>query len=102
MQMFQSATLKLTLWYLAILMVISLTFSVVIYQLNFKEVSYRLENLQHSLIDENTYSTPSNNILFNYGPNSALSIQSAQASAKMIVSLLYINVVVLIAGGCTV
>jgi signal transduction histidine kinase len=99
MQMFQSATLKLTVWYLAILMVISLTFSVVIYQLNFREVSYRLENLQHSLIDENSYAAPSNNILFNYGPDSALSIQSAQASAKMILSLLYINVVVLIAGG---
>ena len=50
--MFQSATLKLTAWYLIILMAISITFSIVIYQLNYREISFRLENLQHSIIDE--------------------------------------------------
>lgn len=37
MQLFQSAALKLTLWYLLILMMISITFSVIIYQLSSNE-----------------------------------------------------------------
>jgi len=101
MQMFQSATLKLTAWYLAILMTISITFSVVIYQVNFKEISFRLENLQHSLLDKTVFPTPNSpgDLLFNYGPNSPLSVQSSQAAGQMILSLVYINLVILIAGG---
>jgi two-component system sensor histidine kinase CiaH len=99
MQMFQSATLKLTAWYLAILMTISITFSIVIYQLNFREISFRLENLQHSLMDDNLLILPNRNPLLNFGPNSALSIQSNQAAGQMALSLIYINAVVLIAGG---
>jgi two-component system sensor histidine kinase CiaH len=101
MQMFESATFKLTAWYLAILMTISLTFSVVIYQLNFREISFRLENLQHSLMDNSMYllpSTPSDET-FSYGPNSPLSVQSRQAAGQMTLSLVYINIVVLVAGG---
>ncbi len=100
MQMFQSATLKLTGWYLAILMTISITFSIVIYQLNFSEISLRLENLQHSLIDNGQSYIPFNlNTPFNNGPNSPLNIQASQASNQMVLSLVYINLVVLIAGG---
>lgn len=101
MQMFQSATLKLTAWYLAILLTISLTFSVVIYQLNFREISFRLENLQHSLIDNTTYRIPNStdDLRFNYGPNSPLSVQSSQAAGQMMLSLFYINIVILVAGG---
>ena len=101
MQMFESATFKLTAWYLAILMTISLTFSIVIYQLNFREISFRLENLQHSLMDNSMYllpSTPSDDT-FSYGPDSPLSVQSRQAAGQMTLSLFYINIVVLIAGG---
>jgi len=47
--MFQSATLKLTGWYLLILMVISLIFSVAIYQTTTQEVNTRLEKFEHSL-----------------------------------------------------
>lgn len=46
LDMFKSATLKLTGWYLLILMSISFIFSVAIYQLNYQEVNIRLENLQ--------------------------------------------------------
>jgi signal transduction histidine kinase len=100
MQMFESATFKLTAWYLAILMTISLTFSVVIYQLNFREISFRLENLQHSLMDNSMYLLPSSNDeTFSYGPNSPLSVQSRQAAGQMSLSLFYINIVVLVAGG---
>lgn len=100
--MFQSATLKLTAWYLAILLVISITFSVVIYQLNYREISFRLENLQHSLLDNSVYlmpDSPDNGSRMSYGPNSALSVQSRQAAGQMILSLVYINIVVVVAGG---
>lgn len=100
-RMFQSATLKLTAWYLAILMAISITFSIVIYQLNYQEVSNRLENLQHSLIDDLNGPVP-----FIYLNNftqdrddSRVNSESRKASAQMILSLVYINVVVFIAGG---
>jgi signal transduction histidine kinase len=101
MQMFQSATLKLTAWYLAILMTISIIFSVVIYQLNFREISFRLENLQHSLLDDSLYTLPGTNgePQLNFGPNSPLSVQSNQAAAQMISTLVYINLVILVAGG---
>lgn len=99
MQMFQSATLKLTTWYLAILMTISITFSVVIYQLNYREVSNRLQNLQHSLTDGvPIYIIPSTGGL-SYGPDSPVSTESRKAGSQMVLSLLYINVVVFVAGG---
>ena len=99
--MFQSATLKLTAWYLIILMAISITFSIVIYQLNYREISFRLENLQHSIIDE--FSAPlaitSYLDVLSNGDNSLLLSESRQASDQMILSLVYINIVVFVAGG---
>ncbi len=100
-KMFQSATLKLTAWYLAIIMVISLTFSVVIYQLNYREVSFRLESLQHSLIDGFNIPAPLN-LYFTSDPSTFDSVwlqESNKASSQMILTLFYINIVVLIAGG---
>ena len=47
--MFQSATLKLTGWYLLILMTISILFSVAIFQITSNEINVRLERLQVSL-----------------------------------------------------
>lgn len=101
MQMFQSATLKLTAWYLAIIMTVTITFSVVIYQLNYREVSFRLVNLQHSLLQSPLYILPDDegNPSLSYGPNSPLSVQSSQAAGQMALSLIYINLVVLVAGG---
>lgn len=99
MQMFQSATLKLTGWYLLILMTISITFSVVIYQLNSRELNFRLESLQHSLTDGVTFFTPSGPRTFSNGPSSPLSQESQKASGQMALSLIYINAVVLLAGG---
>lgn len=101
MQMFQSATLKLTAWYLAILMTISITFSIVIYQINSREISFRLENLQDTLIENSGSPIPSqySELLSTYGPNSPLSTEANQASGHMILSLFYINIVILAAGG---
>lgn len=97
-KMFQSATLKLTAWYLAILMAISITFSVVIYQLNYREVSFRLENLQHSIIDDFS-PIPFNSNSYGDGPGTPLFNESRKASNQMILSLVYINIVVFVAGG---
>lgn len=49
--MFKSATLKLTGWYLAILMAISLTFSFAIYQGTSNEINNRLNRFQNNLIE---------------------------------------------------
>lgn len=101
--MFQSATLKLTAWYLAILMVISITFSVVIYQLNYREVSFRLENLQHSILDEFTSPAGPFNAFtdtsYMTSTDDPVQNESRKASNQMILSLVYINIVVFAAGG---
>ncbi|MDN5819347.1 MAG: hypothetical protein L0H38_01215, partial [bacterium] len=47
--MFESATLKLTVWYIAILMTISIVFSTVIYQVSISEVNARLESLRDQI-----------------------------------------------------
>lgn len=80
-------------------MTISITFSVVIYQLNSRELTFRLESLQHSLTDGVTFFTPSGQRIFTTGPSSPLSEELSKASAQMVLSLVYINSVVLIAGG---
>ena len=99
--MFRSATLKLTVWYLAIIMAISITFSIVIYQLNYREVSFRLQNLQHDLVDSYNIPLPFNSSFETVESNPAnfLLKQATQASDQMISSLLYINGAVFIAGG---
>jgi len=97
--MFRSATLKLTAWYLVILMVISFVFSFAIYNLNFHEVNVRLENLQHGLMDP-TIKPPTIKITsFNERQDQLRMDQSEQAATQMILALLYINALILIVGG---
>lgn len=99
-RMFQSATLKLTAWYLAIVMTISITFSVVIYQLNSRELTFRLENLQHSIVDDLFYGTPNSRFAEpGNGPGTPLYTESQKAAGQMAASLIYINVVLFVAGG---
>lgn len=100
-KMFQSATLKLTASYLAIVMTISITFSIVIYQLNYREVSYRLQSLQYSIIDTVKAPAPLSGYIQTYitGPDSPIVKESQKASSQMILSLIYINIVVFVAGG---
>ncbi len=100
MHLFQSATLKLTVWYLAILMAISMAFSVLVYQLAIGEVTVRLETLQHNLLDENTIQNRVYSILPN--PTAADLLTKAEldtASKQMVESLIKVNIVVLVAGG---
>ncbi|MDN5275835.1 MAG: putative Histidine kinase [Candidatus Saccharibacteria bacterium] len=88
--MFQSATLKLTGWYLAIIICISLIFSYLIYVLSVNEVEVRLENLQSGL-------TQAIGVL----PigESAIKGQLSEAGVRIIVSLAYMNAVVIVGGG---
>ena len=98
--MFRSATVKLTGWYLVILMFISLVFSIAIYQLNFHEVNVRLENLQNNLMETSTLGTKISFEKSFMSSQDALRFdQSQQAAVQMILALVYINSLVLVVGG---
>lgn len=76
-------------------MAISLIFSVTIYQLNFREVNIRLENLQHSLVTRKATLG-----LSAISPQDQLRLeQSEQAAGQMILALVYINTLILLLGG---
>lgn len=101
MQLFRSATLKLTIWYLAILMTLSLAFSFIIYQMNFNVINARLQTLQENILDDRTLGGGSRlqPLIFTQEADDLRQAELRQASHDMIVSLLKINLVVLIAGG---
>ena len=80
-------------------MVISITFSITIYQLNSRELKSRLENLQHSLVDTIPIIGVDGKIRFGFGPGTAYFDESNQAAAQMALSLIYINLFVFVAGG---
>lgn len=93
--MFQSATLKLTGWYLLILMTISLIFSVSIYNITSQEVGNRLQDLQ-SRYEEST--VPSN-IQFDPRYSQFRSNQNSVANTNLFFSLVYVNIVIFVTGG---
>lgn len=112
--MFQSATLKLTAAFLAIVMAISITFSVVIYRISSQEINDRLQSLESSIIDEFGTPVPFNNYGGHSGangdgdssnqmdtpdPSTFLMKESRKASFQIVLSLIYINVCVFIIGG---
>ena len=92
--MFQSATIKLTAWYLMILMIISLLFSVIIYQVTSSEVNRRLEELQTGIQRQNNFRALPDFDVANIRLN-----QAHQASINLIISLVYINFIILVAAG---
>lgn len=87
--MFESATVKLTAWYLAIIIAISLLFSVVIYSIALSEVGTRITYLQRNRAQ--TYTDPTFNDL--------REIQVHEAETSLITSLFITNVCIWIAGG---
>ena len=91
--MFKSATLKLTGWYLAILMAISFIFSAAIYQLNTLEVSARLKNFQQGIINIDFLPTQI------VTADQMRLAQAQQASDKTLLTLLNVNLAILIGGG---
>ena len=76
-------------------MSISLIFSITIYQMNFHELNVRLENLQRGLLS-NEY-IPLQELPF--GGDQYRLAEARQASQQMIMSLFYVNLLILIGGG---
>jgi len=88
---FKSATLKLTTWYLGILVAISLLFSVVIYSIASSEVGNRIGYFQSAP----QFSFDVNNRTFTRYRDT----QVHEAEANLITSLVITNVCIWIAGG---
>lgn len=97
--MFQSATLKLTGWYLCILMGISFVFSVAIYTIASSEINAQLTQLQEQII-HNSAGEPR---FIELPPNSAIvtfrESQSNASNRTLIASLVYVNLLILVGGG---
>jgi two-component system sensor histidine kinase CiaH len=89
--MFQSATLKLTGWYLLILMLTSILFSVSIFELTTHELSARLERFEQSV-----QIAPG----FNLQPIQDMrATETSTARANIIGGLVTANILILIIGG---
>ena len=94
-RMFESATLKLTAWYLVILVSISLLFSFIIYELSTTEISSRLERLQIRIEGSSeTLTLPGPLTLTDVRMN-----QTREAQASIFVGLVYMNLAVIGLGG---
>jgi len=92
--MFESATLKLTGWYLLIIMVISLLFSVLIYQSASSELQARIEQFGTRL-PQQYQSLPTSSNWF----EKLRDAQAEEAAHNILINLIYINCLVLAAGG---
>lgn len=91
--MFESATLKLTGWYLLIIMVINLAFSIVIYETTTSELSSRLDMFGQGIRSE------SSDTFYPSDLRQIRDSQTSQAKRNIIVNLIYSNVIILAAGG---
>lgn len=89
--MFQSATIKLTLWYVGILVAISLIFSVIIFSIASSEIGARINYLERSV-----------NTTYNLDPthyDDLRDTQVHQARINLVGSLIITNLCILLAGG---
>lgn len=89
--MFQSATVKLTLWYLLIIMVISLLFSGLVYQSATSELDARIQQFGSRL--------PEDLPLISGGVIQIQNNQIKVARHNILYNLFYINILILAAGG---
>lgn len=92
--MFHSATLKLTGWYLLILMSISLLFSVTIYQVATGEVRNRLTDFQTRFEQPGAFVDPNHRLFLAYGDD-----QRAVGDRNIFTALVYVNILILCGGG---
>lgn len=90
---FESVTLKLTGWYLLIVMIVSVAFSAVIYQLAMSELSARLDVVQSEVETNPNLNLPSNFF------NEVRSDQYKMASRNFLNGLFNVNLFILLAGG---
>lgn len=95
--MFRKAIIKLTAWYLLILMSLSLLFSLSIYLISINEVDSRIADVQNLVdsgsFDADPYSDTNSRLL-----NAFLENQRVQASANILIGLTYVNLAVLVVG----
>ncbi|OGL23329.1 hypothetical protein A2791_00540 [Candidatus Saccharibacteria bacterium RIFCSPHIGHO2_01_FULL_46_30] len=96
--MFQSATLKLTGWYLLILMSISLIFSVTIYNTTTSEVNDRLRQLQMYL-ERPTVPIDEDGNPINPRYTAFRDDQRDRANKNILLALVYVNLLILVGGG---
>ena len=94
-RMFSAATLKLTAWYLIILVAICLIFSFIIFELSTSEISSRLERLQiRAEGSTRTVTLP--------GPLTLTDVrvdQTEEAKTSIFIGLVYMNLAVVSLGG---
>ena len=91
--MFKSTTWRLTGWYLLILMLVSISFSIFIFQIASNEIENRLGRFQTNIqgsVDINLLPSRTNNFR---------NIEVIKASENLSIELLYINLIVLFVGG---
>lgn len=92
---FRSTTLRLTGWYMLILMSLSIMFSVVIYQVASSEISTRLDNFQNGLQKSDDSFIPRIMRM-----TTTLRVEQVnEARDNISIELLYVNLLVLIVGG---
>ena len=89
--MFQSATVKLTAWYLGILIVISLLFSIIIYTIASGEVNTRINTLQRN--------SPTSFLLNRSRFDDLRDLQVHEAESNLITSLVVTNICIWFIGG---
>lgn len=91
--MFRSATLRLTGWYLVILMSLSIVFSVAIYNITCNEVSMRLDRFQTTIQQSRGFIPPD---------ITTMTIRDGEldkTQANLSIELFYVNFLILIMGG---
>lgn len=92
--MFRSATFKLTMWYLAIVMVISVAFSITVYHFATNEVSFGLHHQTQRIFHEYP--------VFTNDPLLQPQDKDVSASAHhILLRLIYFNILVFIGAGLT-
>jgi two-component system sensor histidine kinase CiaH len=101
--MFQSATIKLTAWYAGILMLISILFSIAIYQISLAEVNARITRFQDLVQTQTGQATVNSDgsltIQSQLDPNGQFrQEENHEASIALLIRLAYINLVVLAVG----
>ena len=93
-RMFVSATAKLTVWYLLILMLISLIFSVIVFQVATREIRTRLETFQIRLETGQEITLPGALTLTDVRLK-----QTREARFSIMIGLIYVNIAILGLGG---
>ncbi len=91
--MFKSTTIRLTGWYLAVIMTLSIVFSAAIYNITTNEVQARIEHFQTNI--EQSGVTPPKP----FGIGNYTKIETAKAKSNLSLNLLYVNIIIFIAGG---